>query len=207
MENPNASAAIKAGLKVNGELRGGKHDIWEGGFRQPYLVRWPGKVPAGTASDDIVCLSDTLATFAGIFKTNIPPGNAEDSFDVSASWLGTTKPLTPSLSPSDGERVTEGRVRGGRDFVVVQDAFANYAIRQGPWKLVERENPPPLQARNAQVEQKIGRVRTQASKQDELFNLADDPAETKDVAAQHPDILERLRKLLAKTREQPSRRP
>ena len=38
---------MKAGLAINGPLRGGKHTEWEGGFREPFIVRWPGKVPAG----------------------------------------------------------------------------------------------------------------------------------------------------------------
>ena len=60
--NENASAAIKAGLAINGPLRGGKHSEWEGGFREPFIVRWPGTVPAGTVSDQVICLTDVLAT-------------------------------------------------------------------------------------------------------------------------------------------------
>jgi arylsulfatase A-like enzyme len=51
--NQNAQAAIKAGLAINGPLRGGKHSEWEGGFREPFLARWPGKVPAGTVTDSV----------------------------------------------------------------------------------------------------------------------------------------------------------
>src|SRR5262249_39591678 len=120
--NPHASEALKLGLAINGKLRGGKHDVWEGGFREPFVVRWPGKVPAGTVCDDIVCLSDVLATLAGILSVPLPSGAAEDSFDLGTSWFGTGK--------------------AARQTVVLQDAHATYALRQGPWKLVEREQPP-----------------------------------------------------------------
>ena len=80
--NENASAAIKAGLAINGPLRGGKHSEWEGGFREPFIVRWPGTVPAGTVSDQVICLTDVLATLASILHVPLPEGNAEDSFDV-----------------------------------------------------------------------------------------------------------------------------
>ncbi|MFO7683373.1 MAG: sulfatase-like hydrolase/transferase, partial [Chloroflexota bacterium] len=70
------------GLAINGPLRGGKHSEWEGGFREPFLVRWPGKVPAGTVSDQVICLTDVLATLAGMFNVPLPNGNAEDSFNA-----------------------------------------------------------------------------------------------------------------------------
>ena len=86
--NENASAAIKAGLAINGPLRGGKHSEWEGGFREPFIVRWPGTVPAGTVSDQVICLTDVLATLASILHVPLPEGNAEDSFDVLRIYRG-----------------------------------------------------------------------------------------------------------------------
>ena len=185
--NPNASGALKAGLAINGELRGGKHDIWEGGFREPFLVRWPGKVPAGTVCDDILCVSDVLATLAGILKVPLTKDSAEDSFDASASWFGTGTPA--------------------RDFVILQDAHATYSIRQGAWKLVEREKAPGFTPRNKAAEKKIAAARKREPMHDELFNLALDPSETKDVHAEHPEIVSRLRALLAKTRASDRSRP
>ena len=71
-----------------------------------------------------------LATLASMLKVPLPAGNAEDSFDVSSSWFGD-----PTAKP-------------GRDSVVLQAAFAaEYAVRQGPWKLIERENRPPVPRR------------------------------------------------------------
>jgi arylsulfatase A len=180
-QNPNAGAAMKAGLKINGILRGGKHDIWEGGFREPFLVRWPGKVPANTTCADIVSMTDMVATLAGVLKTKIPAGNAEDSFDVSNSLFAKGK--------------------AARDFIILQDASANYAIRQGDWKLIERENAPKLEARGAKGERRAAQSKG-APTHDELFNLTEDPGETKDVASKHPNIVNRLRKQLTKTREQ-----
>ena len=187
VNNPHASAAKNAGLAINGPLRGGKHDIWEGGFREPFLIRWPDHVPAGTVCDDLISLSDVLATLAGIFHVPLPKNAAEDSFDVSASWFGT--------GPST------------RDSVVLQDARANYAIRQGPWKLIERANPPTIVARNRVAQKKIEDARHQGPKHDELFNIADDPSETRDVSGDYPEILERLHALLTKTRNDGRSRP
>lgn len=176
------AVAMKAGLKINGHLRGGKHDIWEGGFREPFIVRWPGTVPAGTVSDQVICLTDLPATVAGVFGVSLKPGQAEDSFDVRAAFIG-----------GDGKPV--------RDHVVLQDARATYAIRMGDWKLVERVNPPPVTARNRNVEQRIANARKRDPKHDELFNLAEDPSETKDVSAAHPDVVAKLRAALIAARD------
>ena len=163
-------AAQQAGLAINGRLKGDKGSIWEGGFREPYLLRWPGHVPADTVCDDIVSLSDTLATLAGILHVPLAPEAAEDSLDVSASWFGTTNGKPP------------------RDSIVYQgylSSGSSYAVRRGPWKFIERENPPPFPARNKQMEQQLAGFRARGPQHDQLFNLADDPAEMHDVAAAH----------------------
>ncbi len=187
-QNPSAGAAMKAGLAINGILRGGKHDIYEGGFREPYIVRWPGKVPAGTTSDEVISLCDTLATLASILKVSIPSGNGEDSLDVSSAWLGVN-----SEKPA-------------RESIVMQDASAIYAIRRGSWKLIERENPPTFATRGAKGERRKAKASKTAVLHDELYNLTKDPSETKDIAADHPEIVKRLRKLLTSIRDEGTRR-
>ena len=180
---PEHAAAQKAGLKVNGPLRGAKHDVWEGGFRVPFIARWPGKVPAGTVSDQVVCTTDVLATLAGVLGVGLKPGQAEDSFDAREALFaaGAGKPV--------------------RDHVILQSAEATYAVRAGDWKLVERENPPPVPRRNRKAGAKADGVKKKASAHDELFDLAKDPAETTDVHAAHPEVVARLRRLLADARQ------
>jgi len=177
--------ALKAGLAINGPLRDGKGSVWEGGFREPFIVRWPGQVPAGTVCDDLVSLSDVLATLAGILKAPLPAGNAEDSRDVSASWLGTAHGQPP------------------RESIVLQAADAGeYAVRQGPWKLIERENPPPFLTTAKAIRERTETRRKHWPRHDQLFNLVADVAETNDVAAAHPEIVARLRQVLAEARAQ-----
>ncbi|MGC3966944.1 MAG: arylsulfatase [Pirellulales bacterium] len=73
--------AIAAGLKVNGALRGGKHDVWEGGFKVPLLARWPGHVPANSVCTEMVSLADVLATTSELLGSPLPSAaeGAEDS--------------------------------------------------------------------------------------------------------------------------------
>lgn len=195
--NPNnqeAQVAIKAGLAINGPLRGGKHDVWEGAFRTPLLVRWPGKVPAGTTSEQVVCHTDMLATLAGILQVPLPDGAGEDSFDAGRAFF----------EAKTGEPV--------RDHVIVQSADVTYAIRMGNWKLVERENAPQVEPRRRARpagapprERPAGKgakaKRKAAPAHDELFDLAADPAEATDVHADHAEIVANLRKALAEARD------
>lgn len=178
-------AAQKAGLKINGPLREGKHSIYEGGFREPFLVRWPAKVPAGTVSDQVVCITDLAATVAGILGVELKRGQAEDSFDAREAFTG--KPA-----------------KAIRDHVVLQDARATYAIRSGDWKLIERIGKPKVEPRNKAAEKKGGK---KDPDHDELYDLADDPGETKDVSAANPEVVKQLRKMLADARARGHTRP
>jgi arylsulfatase A-like enzyme len=196
--NPNnaeAQIAIKAGLAINGPLRGGKHDVWEGGFRTPFLVRWPAKVPAGTTSEQVVCHTDMLATLAGILDVPLPKDAGEDSFDAGPAFFDS----------KSGD--------GARDHVILQSANAEYGIRMGNWKLVEREGAPDVEPRRRARQagaspgerpagQKAAKAKRKAAPDhDELFDLAADPAEAKDVHAEHPEVVAKLRKALAEARD------
>jgi len=68
------------GHRTNGDWRGQKGDIWDGGHREPFIVRWPGTVPPGTTCGDLVCLGDFMATCAELLDVPLPQDAAEDSF-------------------------------------------------------------------------------------------------------------------------------
>ncbi len=177
-------AAMDAGLAINGPLRDGKHGVYEGGFRVPFLVRWPGKVPANEVSAQMMCFTDVLPTLACILGARIPSGAAEDGLDVSGAWF---EPL--DATPA-------------RTSVVLQAARGSeYAVREGDWKLIEHENRPMPDFPERRLQESVIRQREGLPKTDELFHLATDPAETQDVAAQHPKVVARLRQLLADARE------
>lgn len=96
--------------------RGYKADIWDGGHRIPFIAHWPGKVKAGSRSNEIICLTDLMATTAGIVAAKLPASAGEDSVSILPALLGTT----------DGPL---------REAVVHHSIRGNFAIRQGQWKL------------------------------------------------------------------------
>jgi arylsulfatase A len=106
------------GHKSEMNFRGYKGDIWEGGHRVPFIVRWPGKVKAKAVSGELISLVDMFATLAEMVAVPLPDNAAEDSWSVLPALLGKSsgKPLHEAL--------------------VFQAGNGDLAIRQGRWKLV-----------------------------------------------------------------------
>lgn len=176
--NPNAAAAMDAGLAINGALRGGKHTEYEGGFREPYLVRWPGRVPAGTVSDQVIGIVDTVATVAGVLQVPLPKGAAEDSFDVGRAFT----------ERSPGAPV--------RESIIVHSAGAVYGVRMGDWKFIERAGAPAFEHRNAKKAAAAKKKGATGAARDELYDLKRDPSEERDVAAANPAQVAKMKALL-----------
>ena len=103
--------------RVYAPLRGAKTSIYEGGHREPFLARWPGKIKAGAVCDDTICLNDLMATCAEIVGAKLPDSAGEDSVSILPDLLGTAK----------------GPVR---EATIHQSFKGDLAIRQGSWKLI-----------------------------------------------------------------------
>ena len=162
------------GHSAAGPLRGMKMDMWEGGHRMPFMVRWPGHVPDGYKSDALICFTDLLATFAGIAGDPHSPQMTRDSCDLGPLFKGQT-PLTPVRD----SLIIEGRV-----------------IIKGQWKLIEGKAQMGLHT-------KYGKDAKEGSAiHDVLYNLKEDPAETTDVAQQHPGILRELQQAIKAAKAQ-----
>jgi arylsulfatase A len=98
------------------QRRGYKADIWDGGHRIPFIARWPGKIKPGSRSDEIICLTDLMATSAEIIGAQLPDTAGVDSVSILQVLLGTAK-------------------KPVREAVVHHSISGKFAIRQGQWKL------------------------------------------------------------------------
>lgn len=148
-------------------FRGHKRDVWDGGHRIPFIARWPARVKAGAKSDQIICLTDLMATCAAIVGAKLPYDAGEDSYNILPALLGETngKPI--------------------REAVIHHSAWGSYAIRQGEWKLMNVRgvgDGPPSQDTGLPAGQ--------------LYNVAKDFGETENLYTQRPDIVKRLNALL-----------
>jgi arylsulfatase A-like enzyme len=179
-DRPEAEA-YRAGLRVNGNWRGRKHSVYEGGFRVPFLVRWPGRATAGTTCGETISLVDLPATVAAITGAPLPPPGegAEDSHNVLPAFLGreTPRPLRNSL--------------------ITHSAEGNFAIRQAGWKYIEGRPAVPLE--------RVPVTRRNEMKP-QLYNLNEDPGEERDLLDRFPEVAGRLRDLLNTSRAIPHTR-
>ncbi|HYV37020.1 MAG TPA: arylsulfatase [Gemmataceae bacterium] len=168
--------------KANMDWRGMKGDIWEGGHRVPFIARWPGKIKAGATSDETLCLVDVLATTAAVVGAKLPNDAAEDSFNFLPILLGE-KPAQPI-----------------RDFMIYHSFDGSYGIRQGPWMLTPILGSGGF-TQPAQVPPVAG------GPQGQLYNLKDDPRQTKNLWLAQSDQVRRLTALLEKAIKDGRTRP
>jgi len=170
------------GHRANGDLRGQKADIWEGGHRVPFLVRWPGHIAAGSTSKELICLTDVLATLAAVVGAKLPDEAGEDSYNILPVLRGAKldKPI--------------------REAIVHHSGDGTFAIRQGPWKLALALGSHGFSAPR-DIKPKPGEA------QGQLYNLDDDPREQNNLWLQKPEIVQRLTTLLEKYKRQGHSRP
>jgi arylsulfatase A len=164
------------GHKSCGELRGFKADIWDGGHREPFVVRWPARIKPGTTSHETLCLADLLATCADIVGAELPHTAGEDSYSVLPVLLGEPIP---------------GAVR---EATVHHSAYGVYAIRQGGWKLILGRGSGGF-SEPRHITPGPGEPKGQ------LYDMETDLAETTNLWAERPDIVARLGALLDGYRE------
>lgn len=163
-----------------GPLRGSKLTTWEGGFRVPCIARWPGRVPAGKVSREVIAQLDFLPTFAALAQAPLP----DRKIDGRNIW--------PLLSGAPGAKSPH-------------EAFYFYAgswlqaVRVGKWKL-HLARPEKRAARYGWCAGWFVN-NTTLMPTDQLYDLDADIGETKDVAAQHPEIVTRLRAAAEHARE------
>jgi len=171
VEHGVGSPTANDGHLCNGPLRGTKGTVYEGGTRVPFIVRWPARIRPGT-SDALVCQIDLLASFAALTGQTLAAGDAPDSFNVLPHLLGE-----PTKKPC-------------REYLVEQDnAGMSFGLRKGEWKLVV---PGRWQKAGGKAANKpAGKNRDQAPAP-QLFNLADDLGETKNLAAERPELVTEL---------------
>tara|TARA_B100000519_G_scaffold167857_1_gene152342 strand:- start:62 stop:1693 length:1632 start_codon:yes stop_codon:yes gene_type:complete len=159
--------------RAAGPYTGGKYSVYEGGTRTPFITYWRGIVKPAV-SDEVVCTIDLASSLAALTAQRLPKDACLDSMNIIRALLG-----------KEGAK--------GRDHLVQQNNGNNgtYALLEGDWKLHRYDRKT---ARNVVVEQKLANVKVPPYM---LFNLKEDPTESKNVIAQHPQIAERMKEHLA----------
>ena len=184
--------ARETGHYSMGSLRGLKRDIWEGGHRIPFLARWAGRIPPGTVSDGTICLTDLLATAAELVGARLPDGGGEDSVSLLAALAGGEQ-----VGGEPFGREPFGREPGKpREAVVHHSAHGNFAVRRGPWVLIDAPTGDDNGAGGEPDWLKKERGYRDHGFPGELYNLEDDAGEARNLYGERPQVVAELKLLL-----------
>ena len=157
----------KFGHYPSANFRGAKSDIWDGGHRIPFMVRWPGHIEANSSSDQLICLSNLMATCADIVGLNIPDTAGEDSYSILPI-------LKNKKAKTDYKLVVHHSING------------KFSLRSKKWKLELTpgsggwSNPTDAKA----IKEDLPNV--------QLYNMKKDEEETTNLYAKYPKRVKRM---------------
>jgi arylsulfatase A-like enzyme len=194
MFNIGGQDAWDARHRLNGELLGFKFGAWEGGHRVPFIARWPGRIEAGSTSDQLICNIDMIATLAALTGVAIEEGQGRDSVNI-----------LPALTGDPEEPL--------RDHVVLAaNRPTHLALRQGKWVYIGARGsggftgakrgghafggPAAISYAgyvNSDIEN--GRIKKDAPPA-QLYDLEADVRQTKNLYREYPEVVARLKTLL-----------
>ena len=158
--------------------RGYKSDVWEGGHRVPFIVRWPEVIKKAHKSDKLVSLNDFMATVADLTDYKIPVNAAEDSF----SFLGELTGKKPT---------TEQRAN-----IVNHSIQGTFAIREGDWKLIFAKGSGGWA--DKKLKKSLSKSEWNKLPKWQLYNLKNDPSEKVNLVAKYPEKVTELKELMTK---------
>lgn len=152
-----------AGHFPSAQYRGYKSDIWEGGHRVPFIVKWPGKVKPGSSSDATICLTDFMATSAELAGTELPDNVGEDSISFLPAMFGR-------------------EIETSRKGIIHHSIKGHFAYREGKWKLILSNSSGGFKSPKPPKDSPKG----------QLYDLEADPGEQDNLFDEQPEVVERL---------------
>ena len=159
-------ALEKQGHYPSAQFRGSKADLWEGGHRVPFIVRWPAVVKPGSESGATICLTDFIATCAALVGKDLPADAGEDSVSFLPALKGDA-------------------IKSERAGIIHHSISGHFAYRQGKWKLLLAKgsggwtSPTEAQATNSPHDA-------------QLYDLEADPGETRNLYESNPEVASKL---------------
>ncbi len=152
------------------QFRGSKADLWDGGHRVPFIVRWPAGIKAGSRSDQTICLTDLMATCAAMTSATLPETAGEDSVSFLPALLG--KPIVSN-----------------RLGIIHHSIDGYFAYREGKWKLCVAKGSGGW---TSPTEKQV----PAGSPAAQLYDMEADPGETTNLYETQPEVAQRLLKQL-----------
>ncbi len=179
-ENYAMDRAENFGHNSSGGLRGIKRDIYEGGHRVPFIVKWPDKIEANRVSDEVVSQVDLMATFAALVGYKLPDNMGVDSYN-----------LLPLLTEKESKTPF-------REATVFNTVKGTYAIRKGDWLYINSNTGSLMRGKKDSIYVKYFDYVSYSKEENPglLFNIKNDPQQRNNVYRQHPEIVSSMDALL-----------
>lgn len=199
MLNRGGQEAWEAGHQLNGDFLGFKFGAWEGGHRVPFIVRWPGHVPEGTESDELISNVDLLATMATLVNVDLEKEEGPDSYNVLPAFTGTPdQPVRDHLLISPNQRSHLSLRKGKWMYIPARGEGGFGGTEIGDHDFGGAAAHKLTQQVNSDI--RDGRIRPGAPEV-QLYDLESDPAQTKNIAEENSQKVEELQSLLQKIME------
>lgn len=202
MFNLGGQTAFKAGHRQNSNLLGFKFGVWEGGHRVPMIVRWPGKVKAGTTSDQLIGNVDMLATFAALTEQDLNEAQQTDSVNMLPALIDEPeKPLRDHLilAPHKGTHLS---IRKGKWMYIPARGSGGFGGKKpGDHTFAGPAAASFVGSVNSDIEN--GKIRKEAPPA-QLYDLETDVNQTRNVYSDPPGVVKELDALLAGYQPKPS---
>lgn len=191
MFNLGGRRAAELGHKINGTLLGSKFGIWEGGHRVPFIAWWPGRIEAGSVSDQMLSNVDMLATFAALTGRGLGEGERQDSINMLPAMMG------------DPDRALR------TEMIVTPHRSTHMALRDGKWMYIPAKSdggfkgsrPDQHAWGGAAVTQLVGtpnsdiengRIKAGAPPA-QLYDLEADMNQTKNLFNERPEVVAQMK--------------
>ena len=159
-------ALAEKGHKVSAHLRGAKADIWDGGHRVPFFVRWPGRIKQGSNCDQLICHTDLFSTVGEILEVPVPKKSCEDSVSILPSFTGAT-------------------ITSSRSGVIHHSISGHFGFRTNQWKLALAKGSGGWSS------PKEEQVNADAPKA-QLYDMTIDVGEQRNLYREKPEIADKL---------------
>lgn len=194
MFNHGGRRAAELGHKINGDLLGSKFGVWEGGHRVPFIAWWPGKIEAGTVSDQLLNSVDLLATFSAVTGNELSADEQKDSINMLPALTGDPEqPLRTEMIMTPN-KPSHASVRKGKWMYIPAKSdggFAGSKPNQHAWggpAVTKLVGTPNSDIENGKF--KKGAPNAQ------LYDLEADPNQTKNLINEFPEVVQEMQALL-----------
>ncbi|MFT5471389.1 MAG: arylsulfatase A [Verrucomicrobiales bacterium] len=198
MFNHGGREAAKLGHKINGDLLGSKFGIWEGGHRVPFIAWWPGKIEAGSVSDQLLCSVDLMASFAALTGQDLE--DQKDSINMLPALTGNPdKPLRTEMFMTPNKPSHMALRRGKWMFIPAKSDGGFRGSQPGQHAWGGAAVTTLVGTPNSDIEN--GKINADAPPA-QLYDLEADVNQTKNLYYENPEVVQEMAAAIKRARQE-----